>query len=192
MTKSFLSVVWMLATSIPVLGQPLVPIQWYQICTPHVDIIFKGDIAREAQRVANTLGHLHAPIFHSLGMYNKRIALIINNQKVYINGFAQLGPYKISFNTFPTQDYNFSGSNDWLHVLATHESRHAAQYAMLKQNLNQLAYTLGGELFLGGLITGKRTLMVARRGCGRQGDRTHGEWAGAHSIFFFSSIKPTY
>jgi hypothetical protein len=151
--SNFLSVVLVLFTSVQLLGQPLVPTQWHRIRTPHTDIIFKGNMSREAQRMANTLEYLYAPLFHPLEIQNKRIALILNNQTVHKNGLTQLSPYKMGFNTFPHQDYNFIGSNDWLHVLATHEFRHAAQYATLQRNFNRLAHILGGELFLGGSIT---------------------------------------
>ncbi len=151
--SNLLSVVLVLFTSVQLLGQPLVPTQWHRIRTPHLDIIFKGNMSREAQRMANTLEYLYAPLFHPLEIQNKRTALILNNQKVCKNALAQLAPCKMSFNTFPPQDYNFTGSNDWLHVLATHEFRHAAQHATLQRNFNRLAYILGGELFLGGSIT---------------------------------------
>ena len=150
--KHFLSVVFVLFTNVQLLGQPLVPTQQYRIRTPHVDVIFKGNMSREAQRMANTLAYLYAPIFHSLGVQNKRIALVLNNQTIQKNAFVQLSPYRMMFDTFPTQNYNFTGSNDWLNTLATHEFRHAAQYATLQRNFNRLAYILGGELFLGGLI----------------------------------------
>ena len=150
--RNFLSVVLVLFTSVQLLGQSLAPTKWHRIRTPHVDVIFKGNMSREAQRMANTLEYLYAPLFHTLEIQHKRTALILNNQKVFKNGLTQIAPYKMYFNTFPAQDYNFIGSNDWLHVLATHEFRHAAQYATLQRNFNRLAYILGGELFVGGLI----------------------------------------
>ncbi len=148
---SFLGVILVLVASAQLLGQPLAPTQWHRIRTPHVDIIFRGNMSREAQRMANTLEYLYASMFHPLGIKNKRIALILNNKTVEKNGLTQLFPYKVGFNTFPTQDYNLIGSNDWLSMLATHEFRHAAQYATLQRNFNRLAYILGGELFVGGL-----------------------------------------
>jgi hypothetical protein len=151
--SSFIGVLLVLFASVQLLGQPLVPTRWYRIRTPHTDIIFRGDMGREAQRMANTLEYLYAPTFHPLEIRNSRVALILNNQKVNKNGFTQLAPYKMSFDTFPTQDYNFIGSNDWLHVLATHEFRHAAQYVTLQRKFNRLAYILGGELFVTGSIT---------------------------------------
>ena len=55
--------------------------------------------------------------------------------------------------TFPPQDYNFIGTNDWLTYLLTHEFRHVAQYAFLKQNFNQLVYWLWGDLALGAMMS---------------------------------------
>jgi hypothetical protein len=150
--SSLLSAALVLFTSVQLLCQPLVSTQWYRIRTSHVDVIFKDNMSREAQRMANTLEYLYAPLFHPLEVQDKRIALILNNQTVHQNAHAQLAPDRVLFCTFPSQNYNFIGSNDWLHMLATHEFRHVAQHATLRQNFNRLACILGGELFLGGLI----------------------------------------
>lgn len=139
----------MLVASTQLLGQSLSPAQWYRIRTPHFDVIFRGNIDREAQRVANTLVHLYAPVSQSLGAQPTKITIVLKNQTITPNSFIALEPRRGEFFTFPAQDYNFTGSNDWLSVLAVHEFRHVAQYACLKQNFNRLAYWVGGDLALG-------------------------------------------
>jgi len=147
-----IGVMLVLATSTQLLSQPLPPTQWHRLRTPHVDIIFKGNISREAQRVANTLEHLYEPVSRSLGVQPAKIALVLRNQETHLNGFIALGPRRGEFFTFPSQDYNLTGTNDWLSLLSVHEWRHVAQLAQLKQNFNQLAYWLGGDFFLGTMM----------------------------------------
>lgn len=143
-----IGVVLVLAVNTQLWGQSLDPMQWYRIRARHVDIIFKGNISREAQRMANTLEHLYGPVYQSLGIKPARITLILRNQAARSSGFVSLMPRRIEFCTFPSQDYDLLGTNDWLSLLAVHELRHVAQYARLQQNFNQLAYRLGGDYFL--------------------------------------------
>jgi hypothetical protein len=144
-----LGVILMLVASTPLLGQTLPATKWHRLRTPHIDIIFRGNIDREAQRIANTLVHLYAPISQSLGAQPNKIAIVIKNQTVYPNSFIALGPRRGEFFTFPAQYYSLIGTNDWLSLLAVHELRHVVQYACLKQNFNRLAYWVGGDLALG-------------------------------------------
>ncbi len=146
--KLLWAVLLVLATS-QLSAEPLPPTQWHCINTAHFDIIFKGRMGREAQRMANTLEYLYGPVGNSLGASPGKIPIVLNNQLTRVNGFWSLCPETINFYTFPSQDYNFVGSNDWLNVLAVHEFRHAVQHAKLKQNFNWLASYLSGDLFVG-------------------------------------------
>ncbi len=141
-----------LVASTQLLGQTLSPTQWYRIRTSHFDVIFKSSISREAQRVANTMEHLYEPVTQSLGVKPAKIAVVLRTQKASFNGFFALAPRRMEWYTFPPQHYNFTGTNDWLSLLAVHEFRHVAQCVQMKQNFNQLAYWLGGDMFLGGLM----------------------------------------
>ncbi|MHA7877758.1 MAG: hypothetical protein ACX93T_02410 [Bacteroidota bacterium] len=145
-------IVWMLVASTQLLSQPLAPTKWYQLRTQHGDIIFRGNIYREAQQLANRLTHIHEPIIQSLGTHPYRVPIILRNQKARPSGFVTLMPHKVELGTFPTQDYNFVGAVDWLSILTVHEFRHVVQYAHLKQNFNQLLYWLGGDACWGGMI----------------------------------------
>jgi hypothetical protein len=146
-----ISVALLLTVNTQLWGQSLAPTQWYRIRACYVDIIFKGNISREAQRMANTLEHLYEPVYQSLGVKPARISLILRNQSTGCLSFFTLMPRKMEFATFPPQDYNFIGTNDWLSLLAVHELRHVAQSAKSQQNFNQLVYWLGGDSFLAGI-----------------------------------------
>ncbi len=150
--KNIIVMVLMTTASAQLWGQPLAPTKWHRIRTPYVDVIFRGNIEREAQRLANRLEYVYEPVIQSLGTRPSRVALIIRNQEVCSNGFVALGPHRVELDTFPSQDYNFIGTNDWLSLLTVHEFRHVAQYAHLKQNFNVWAYRLGGDPCLGAMI----------------------------------------
>lgn len=141
----------MLLATTPLKAQEYVPTQWYRIRAPHVDLIFKGNIHREAQRLANTLEQLYEPVSRSLGAPPAPIPLTLWDQRCISNGFFTFRPRRIEFGNGPSQDYNFIGTNDWFSILAVHEFRHAVQFAKLNRNFNQLFYWLGGEMGLEGI-----------------------------------------
>ncbi|MEM7055375.1 MAG: hypothetical protein AAF392_00585 [Bacteroidota bacterium] len=122
--------------------------QWYRMCTPHFDILFPADFSREAKRVANTLEHLYEPVAQSLCVQPRKISVILRTHKAEANGFVTLAPRRVELFTFPTQDYNFLHTNDWLSLLAIHELRHVAQYEQSTQCFNKILYRLGGESLL--------------------------------------------
>ena len=123
--------------------------QWYRMCTPHFDILFSANLSREAKRLANTLEHLYEPVARSLSVQPRRISVILRRQQANANGFFALLPRRVEFFTFPSQDYKFHNTNDWLDLLAVHELRHVAQHEQLAQRFNKILYRLGGEsLFL--------------------------------------------
>jgi hypothetical protein len=99
---------------------------WCQIQTEHFTILFRKNIYREAQRMANTLEAIYEPVYRSLGSPPKNTLLIINNQLFYSNGFAF--PGSMVFYTLPPQD---DSNTDWLLHLAIHELRHIAQFSAI-------------------------------------------------------------
>lgn len=133
---------------------PIPDRQWYRMCSPHFDILFPADFSREAKRVANTLEHLYEPVAQSLCIQPRRISVILRTHKAKANGFVALAPRRVELFTFPTQDYNFLHTNDWLSLLAVHELRHVAQYEQFTQRFSKLLYRLGGESLLMGYFFG--------------------------------------
>lgn len=110
--------------------------RWQRILTPHYEIIFSANMAREAQRMANTLETLYLPVNNTLHVLPKRIPIILKNQLAISNGFITMEhPHRGEFFTFPSQNYNFLNNNDWLDLLALHELRHVAQHEAIIPNL---------------------------------------------------------
>lgn len=149
---SLVSFLLAIGTYAPLWGQPPVPAKWHRIKTPYVDVIFKGNITREAQRIANLLTYLYPSISHPLGPQDNRFTLILDNHTIKSNAATCITPRRAFFFTFPPQGYNAFGTIDWLNLLTIHEFRHAAQFTYLQQNFNQLAYWLGGGFALSGMI----------------------------------------
>lgn len=103
-------------------------VKWRQINSSGFKIIYPTELEKEAQRMANTLPHIYPLVGSSLGVKKTTIPVLLQNQGVIANGFAQLGPKKSEFFSTPPQQFD---SQDWLNNLAVHELRHVAQFDKL-------------------------------------------------------------
>lgn len=124
---------------------------WYQVNTPHFRVLFPQGFDDQAQRMANTLEHLHDAEARTMGASPRKISVILQNQSSISNGFVSLLPRRSEFYTMPPQDYNFAGTNDWLNLLASHEYRHIVQYQHATRGFNRLFYYLFGNPTLAGM-----------------------------------------
>ncbi len=120
-------------------------IKWRQINTPHFKIILPQGFEIQGQRMANTLEHLYAPVSKSLNAEPRKISIILQNQHAVSNGFVTLGPRRSEFYTMAPQNYNFSGTNDWLDMLAVHEFRHIVQYDRSRTGFTKFVGVVLGE-----------------------------------------------
>ncbi len=124
-------------------------LKWYEISTPNFRVLFPRGLEEEAQRVANTLEHIRTPEAESLGgSVPRRIPVILQNQTAISNGFVSVLPRRTEFFMTPPQDYNFTGTNDWLNMLVSHEYRHIVQYQHARRGFTGLLYyVFGGATF---------------------------------------------
>ncbi len=119
-------------------------LKWYQINSPHFNILFEGGFLKEGQRIANTMEELYRPVSQSLGITPKKISIILQNHNSISNGFVSQTPRRSEFFTMPTQDYNFAGVLDWMDLLAVHEFRHVVQFDKSITKFNKAVfYVLG-------------------------------------------------
>ena len=119
-------------------------LKWYQINSPHFNILFEGGFLKEGQRIANTMEELYKPVSQSLGVTPKKISIILQNHHAISNGFVSQTPRRSEFFTMPTQDYNFAGLLDWLDLLSVHEFRHVVQFDKSITKFNKAVfYVLG-------------------------------------------------
>jgi hypothetical protein len=120
-------------------------LKWNQLNTQHFRILFPDGFETQAQRMANTLQHIHDAEARSLGSRPRKISVILQNQSSLTNGFVSQLPRRSEFYSMPSQNYNFLGNNDWLDLLAAHEYRHIVQYQHALRGFNRVFYYLFGS-----------------------------------------------
>ncbi|MBK5279622.1 MAG: PD40 domain-containing protein, partial [Bacteroidia bacterium] len=125
-------------------------VKWYEIKTGNFNILYPKGFDQQAQRVANTLEHIRIPEATTMGGAPKRISILLQNQSSVSNGFVTLAPRRSEFFTMPAQDYNFTGNNDWLNLLASHEYRHIVQFQQSITGFNKVWYFIFGQLSTAG------------------------------------------
>jgi hypothetical protein len=129
----------------PVLENNPGSLRWYKIKTPHFNILYPRGFETQAQRMANTLEHIYEPEAKSLGVKPRRISVVLQNQSALSNGFVSMLPRRSEFYAMPTQNYNFTGTNDWLDLLAAHEYRHIVQFQRARTGFTNLMYYVFGS-----------------------------------------------
>jgi len=90
--------------------------EWRRIRTEHFDVVYPSDIEAGAQRAANALETMYAPLSRTLGAaLPSHTTVVLANQNVtrFSGGSVSLFPRMATFETMPQQ--TFWGTNDWLH-----------------------------------------------------------------------------
>ncbi len=126
-------------------------LKWFQVNTPHFRVLFPQGFETQAQRMANTLEHIHGPESKTMGASPRKISVILQNQSAVSNGFVSITPRRSEFYAMPSQNYNFLGNNDWLNLLASHEYRHMVQFQHATRGFNKLLYYAFGANVLAGM-----------------------------------------
>jgi hypothetical protein len=140
-----------LANAQDVLENNPTSLKWNQVNTTHFKIIFPKGFETQAQRMANTLQHIHDVEAKTLGSRPRKISVVLQNQSARTNGFVSMFPRRSEFYSMPSQNYNFLGNNDWLNLLAAHEYRHIVQYQHATRGFNRLLYYLFGNPTFAGM-----------------------------------------
>ena len=125
--------------------------KWYQVNTPHFRVLYPHGFGQEAQRVANTLEHIHGPEAASLEVLPKKISVVLHGQSAISNGFVTLAPRRSEFYAMPPQNYNFIGNNEWLTLLSSHEYRHIVQFRKSLTGFNKGIHLMFGQLAQAGM-----------------------------------------
>lgn len=126
----------------------LKPESWYQIKTPHFNVLFVGRVKWVAKKAANILEKFYKPVTDSIGVKPPRITVILRSRKEQTNGFFTMDPMRFEIFLAPSQDPHFMGGNDWLPFVIVHEYRHAVQHAkLIKSWPNRLYFGVVGEKY---------------------------------------------
>lgn len=126
-------------------------LKWNKITTPNFRVLYVPGFEAQAQRMANTLEHIRLPESASLSKPPRKFTVILQNQTAISNGFVSLLPRRSEFFTMPPQDYNFTGTLDWLNQLAVHEYRHMVQFDRARTGLSKWLYYAFGPATLAGV-----------------------------------------
>jgi len=120
--------------------------QWQRIRTGHFDVIFPREVTADAQRLANALETLYAPLSQSLGASLPRhTTVLLADQNVTrgSGGQVDLFPRMAVLQSMPSQ--SFWGTNDWIATLTVREGRRLVQIAKMNHGYGKVMYTLFGE-----------------------------------------------
>ncbi|MCB2406831.1 hypothetical protein [Hymenobacter lucidus] len=162
MSKLFLSTLCAVLSFVPALAQPTLPVlpqnpaslPWYQVRTPHFQVLFPEGFAPQAQRTALRLEQVYGPVSASLEKEPRPVSVVLQNQTMVSNGFVTIIPRHSEFFTTAPQDPFLTGTLDWLDQLSIHEFRHVVQYEKGQQGIGRLAYSLFGYGGLGVVTLG--------------------------------------
>lgn len=120
-------------------------LRWRQVNTPNFRILFPKGFDTQAQRMANTLEHIRESESATMGGPPKKISIVLQNQSANSNGFVTLAPRRSEFFAMPAQNYNLTGNNDWLNLLASHEYRHMVQFQHSITGFNKFVSFIFGQ-----------------------------------------------
>ncbi len=108
--------------------QPHSSVKWEQINRPDFQLIFPQEFRKSASLLAYKIDSMLLLASQDLRRKPKKISIILHENHIEQNGFAQLAPRKVeAFSTpGPAAD-----NQAWLPNLIQHELRHVAQFAKL-------------------------------------------------------------
>ncbi len=120
-------------------------LQWSQINTDTVRIIFPAGLDAAAKRIAAVALDLQKYHTGSIGQRLRKINIVLQNQGTISNGYVSLGPYRSEFFLFAPQNSFELGALYWPDQLALHEYRHVQQYSNFRVGLSKTAAILFGQ-----------------------------------------------
>jgi hypothetical protein len=129
-------------------------IQWRQIETTNIRLVYDSAFENEAQRLAAILDYGATLTGNTLHQEPKKISVIVRNYNAYSNGEVVWAPKRMEIYPVSPQDIY---AQDWFEQLAVHENRHVAQINRLNVGLTSV-----GNIFFGQAATGASTLFLHR------------------------------
>lgn len=120
-------------------------IDWQQINTDTVRVIFPAGYEAQAQRTAKLIHELQAKHNESIGDKYYKFDLVLQTENITPNAYVGLAPFRSEFYTTPPQSFNLLGLTDWNELLTIHEFRHVQQASNERRGLTKLASLLQGQ-----------------------------------------------
>ncbi len=119
-------------------------LQWRQINTEKIRLVFPAALQDKANRTATLLHYLYDSSAHTIGDRKQKVTIYLQNQNTIPNGFVALGPFRSEFYMNAPQ-LGFLGSGNWADLLAVHEYRHVLQNTNAKQGVSKAVSWLFGQ-----------------------------------------------
>ncbi len=120
-------------------------LKWKQLNTDTARIIFPTGLDSVAQQVAAIVHTLSRTTLPTIGPFQRKINIVLQNQTIIPNGYVSLAPFRSEFQLTPEQNSFDLGSLPWQKMLAIHEYRHVQQYNNFRVGLSGAFYYLFGE-----------------------------------------------
>ncbi|WDF57055.1 TolB family protein [Mucilaginibacter sp. KACC 22063] len=120
-------------------------VKWQQINTPAARVIFPYGLDSVGLRVASIIQEMNNRIKPTIGVKQKQVNIVLQNQTIISNGFVQLAPFRSEFYLTPSQNSFELGTLPWDEQLAIHEFRHVQQYNNFNVGLSKALHILFGE-----------------------------------------------
>ncbi|RXK52312.1 TolB-like translocation protein [Aquirufa rosea] len=122
-------------------------VQWKKIQVPNlpIQLIFPKDADSLAKLTAYYLEKHVSKVGQTLPSKLHSWKIVLQNQGIYSNGFVSLNAPRAEFFTIPTQSPSLVGTNEWLEMLVSHETRHIYQNELGRQGLASVFRTLWGS-----------------------------------------------
>ena len=119
-------------------------LQWQKLVSGEVNIFFPKGLEQVADRVYHQIHRLHLSDT-ALGTARIKFNLVLQNQTIWSNGYAGIGPFMSEYFLTPPLNSYVIGSGDWPTMLAIHEYRHIQQFMNSRKGITRFLYTLMGE-----------------------------------------------
>jgi len=129
-------------------------IQWKQINTGQVRVIFPTGLDSQANRIANVLKLLGDTTIKTIGANLRKWNVVLQNQTTIPNAYVRMAPILSEFYMTPPQDNFSTGSIRWDDNLSIHESRHIQQFSNFNKGFTKVfSFFLGqeGQLLANGM-----------------------------------------
>lgn len=120
-------------------------VDYQQLVTPNVRVIFPRGYESRANRVAAMVDELRANHTRSIGDKHYTFDLVLQTPNTEVNGYVGLGPFVSEFYVTPPQSLNLLSGGDWVDLLTIHEFRHVQQNSNERRGLTKLASYLQGQ-----------------------------------------------
>lgn len=120
-------------------------LQFYQLNTDTVRIIFPKALEKQAREIAWLTHQLAKDAPGSLGTQHRKYNIVLQNQTTQSNAYVGIAPYRSEFFMMPELNNLSDGSLPWHLSLAIHEHRHIQQFSNFNKTVPKLLNVILGQ-----------------------------------------------